>query len=68
MNHFHVWRIVATFVSAAGQAKQPGKCSLWGIGQSFVQHVPDSRGQLAHHGNAGGGGSSSAFDAFEPIP
>jgi hypothetical protein len=34
---------------------------------SFTQHVPDDRGQLAHHGDASDAGSSSALDAFEPL-
>src|SRR5215471_9872854 len=38
-----------------------------GIGLPFAQHVPDDRGQLAHHGNAGDGGSPAPLDPFEPL-
>jgi site-specific DNA recombinase len=43
-------------------------CSALRKRLSFAQHVPDDRGQLAHHGDASDGRSPSAFDAFEPLP
>ena len=39
-----------------------------GIGLPLAQHVPDDRGQLAHHGDAGDGRSPAALDALEPLP
>ena len=44
------------------------KFTALGIRLSFLQHVPDNRGQLSHHGHARDGGSPPAFDLFEPLP
>src|SRR5215831_9174269 len=38
-----------------------------GVGLPFAQHVPDDRGQLAHHGDAGDGGPPAPLDPLEPI-
>src|SRR5262249_23502304 len=39
-----------------------------GVGLPLAQHVPEDRGQLAHHRDAGDGRPPAAFDPLEPLP
>src|SRR5262245_12779635 len=39
-----------------------------GIGLPLAQHVPDDRGQLAHHGDTGDGRPPAPLDPLEPLP
>src|SRR5262249_56065356 len=38
-----------------------------GVGLPPAQHVPDDRGQLAHHRDAGDGGPPAPLDPLEPL-
>src|SRR5262249_54272443 len=62
----------STFFSSARLFLLFFRCGLregpaLGLRLPFAQHVPEDRGQFAHHRDAGDGGAPSPLDPFEPL-